>query len=254
MENSYNFPVELQPIYLSNGMQVKGRRAVVRTDTMNTLGIVSEGYKLVPHNTVVEAFREVGQKYNVEEIASVANNGAYLYYKMAFPKVEMEVRKNDIVRMTMIVRNSYNGKNSLQVILGAVRLVCLNGMVIGTRFMQFAYRHFGSADKIDFEQYRKAFQHHIKLFGTHSPQIVEMARLPVPANNKLFDIETVRMPKYLLNEAQEKFETENDHTVWGYYNSLTFAVTHKMRKQNPNSSTWLSMQAWKAAEQLLKHS
>ena len=96
------------------------------------------------HNAVVDAFREAGKKYVIEEKFTMTNQGADMYYQMPFPKVETEIAKGDPVRMMLTVRNSYSGHGSLQIVLQAMRLVCLNGMVVGAKFLQFNYRHMGS--------------------------------------------------------------------------------------------------------------
>lgn len=251
----YDFPVTLQPIFLSNGKPIEKRQAVVRTDTMDTLGIVSDDYGLVKHSSVIDSFREAGRKFKVEEKISLAKNGAYLFYQMQFPKVEAEVRKGDFIRMMMIAKNSYNGTNALQVIFGAFRLVCLNGMIIGTHFMQFSFRHVGSLGNIDnkfiMDQYKDTYSNYIKLFGEKTPQISAMARKPLHRVSHLYKPEVVKLPEYLLNEARFKYDHEKDKTVWGYYNSLTYAVTHKMRKENADRSIKYGVEAWKAAERVM---
>src|SRR5205814_8078706 len=94
---NYDFPVELQPIYLEGNREIKKQKAVVRTDTMDTLGIVSDGYGLIKHGQVIDSFREASLKFGVQEKISLTNNGARLFYQMTFPKVQLEVAKGDIV-------------------------------------------------------------------------------------------------------------------------------------------------------------
>lgn len=253
--NNYNFPVELQPIYLPNGAEIPKRKAVVRTDTNTSLGLVSDDYALVNHTTVVDGFREVGQRYGATEKITLAKDGAFLFYEMKFPKITMEAKKGDLVQMMMVAKNSYNGMNSLQIVFGAFRLVCLNGMVLGTKFMQFSYRHVGSVGGLTpeaiIEQYVNAYDGYVDLFNRKGEVINQMARQQVIAGDSAFDPKQVELPGYLLNEAKQSFDKEADHTVWGYYNSLTYAVTHKMRKPNPDLQLRYGMHAWKIAEQAM---
>lgn len=249
--NSYDFPVELQPIFLGNNQEIPKRKAVVRTDTMQTLGIVSNDYGLVKHAAVIDAFREAGQEYNIKEEINLVKDGAYLLYKMTFPKVQAEIRKGDLVQMQMIAKNSYNGMNSLTIVFGAFRLVCLNGMVLGRQFMQFSYRHIGNVGgmtSFDIDQYRNAYATYIKLFGERMPMITGMARQELRSTDGLFEKEYVSLPKYLLQEAKQSYETGKDNTVWGYYNALTFAITHRLKKPSPDLQVFYGMEAWKAAE------
>jgi len=254
-DTNYAFPVELQPIFLANGNEITNRKAVVRTDTMKSLGIVSNDYGLVKHESVIDSFREAGKEYGVQEKISLVKDGAYLLYQMTFPKVEMEVRKGDLIKMQMIAKNSYNGNNSLTVIFGAFRLVCSNGMILGEKFLQFSYRHIGSvgginnADTID--GYRQAYTNYIRLFGERMPQITAMARQEIRSDDGLFKKEHAYLPKYLLQEAKTSYETGQDRTVWGYYNALTFAISHKLRKPSPDLQVYYGIEAWKAAEKTI---
>jgi len=251
LDANYQFPVELQPIFLAGGKVIEKRKAVVRMDTMKPLGIVSDEYGLVKHGTVVDSLREAGKKYNVQEKISVTNYGANLFYQMTFPKVEMEVKKNDIIRMQMIARNSYNGMNSLRIVFGALRLVCLNGMVIAQKFMQFSYRHIGDVGGMTngmlIDQYQEAYEGYIKMFNERLPIIQQMSRTKIKGNG-LFERKQVHLPTYLLDEANASYQKAGDSSVWGYYNSLTYAISHKMKKESPASSVNYGMIAWKIAE------
>lgn len=250
-DTNYNFPVELQPIFLPNGQEIVNRKAVVRTDSMTSLGIVSNDYSLVKHGAVVDSFREASREYNVKEEIGLVKDEAFLYYKMTFPKVEAEIAKGDIVRMQMIARNSYNGMNALQIIFGALRLVCLNGMVLGTQFMQFQYRHIGDINRATIDDYKDAFVHYIHLFGQRMPVVTAMSRTPLLEPEKMFAKEVVALPEYLRKEAVLSFEANKDRSVWGYYNSLTYAITHKMRHESPGLAINYGMEAWKTAERLV---
>jgi len=254
---NYNFPVALQPIFLEGNKEITDRKAVVRTDTMQALGIVSNGYGLVRHNTVVDTFREAGKEFNVSEKIALGKNGGSLFYEMLFPKVEGEIQKNDIVRMRMIIKNSYNGLNSLQIIFGALRLVCLNGMVIGTKFLAFNYKHIGNVggmnneNTLNLSKIKDSFKQYIGLFNNSIPIMSIMAENQLIPNDSLFDKEQVKLPQYLLEEARSQFENGRDQTSWGYYNALTYAITHKARKPNPNLLINYGTEAWRMAERTI---
>lgn len=256
-QDNYNFPVELQPLYFGDNQEIKDRKAVIRTDTMQPLGVVSNGYGMVQHGAVVDAFREAGQKYNIKEKFALTNNGADLYYQMLFPKVEAQVAKGDIIQMMLTVRNSYSGHGSLQIVFQAMRLACLNGMVIGSKFLQFNYRHMGAvqgfADSNMIDQASASFKEHIKMFGEKTPVIAQMAKTEFLASDTYFKKDYVAMPEYLLEEAKNSFEKEKMQSVWGYYNSLTYAITHKQKKDdaNPKQIIRQGVAAWNASSALI---
>lgn len=260
MKNLYDFPVALKPIYLNENKgynQIPNKQAVVRTDTMDTLGIVSSEYGLVKHASVVDSFREAGKKYHVSEKISLTNNGAQLFYQMTFPKVQAEVQKGDFIQMMMIVKNSYNSMNSLQVVFGAFRLVCTNGMILGTKFVSFNYKHIGRVGGFNEDniaetlQLKDKFENYINVFGEQAPMLTAMTKKSVANYSGLFNPKEVNLPQYLLSEASQSFENEKDKSVWGYYNSLTYAISHKLKKNNPNQAIDYGQRAWKAAERII---
>lgn len=254
---NYNFPVELQPIYVGNDYRlVEGRKAVVRTDTSKTLGIVSNGYGLVKHEAVIDAFREAGKKFGVEEKIGLTNDGGNLFYEMLFPKVETEVKKGDIVRLRMIIKNSYNGLNSLNIMFGALRLVCLNGMVVGVKVFNFNFRHtkgFDFSEAIDAEYVKESIDGYVNSFSDSMDKVRLLTGKKVDADDTLFDKEEtkIRLPQYLLDEAKEEFNKAEDFTAWGYYNSLTYAITHKIKKPNPSIAMLYGTEAWKATQRVM---
>lgn len=245
--DNYNFPVELQPMFLSNGQEIANRKAVVRTDTMQTLGLVSNDYGLVKHSTVIDTFRK-NVKQDVTEKVNLTHDGAVLFYQMMFPKVESEIRKGDLVRMQMIVKNSYNGSNTLQIIFGAFRLVCSNGMILGTKFLSFNFKHIGEVGGINDEMVQNSFVEYVNSFSDKMETVKQMSRVPATITDDAFNPKKIEMPQYLLDEAKTSFQTEQDKTVWGYYNALTFAVSHKLKSENPGLAIYFGQNAWKAAE------
>ena len=58
-QSDYDFAIELHPISTEpGGFIVPNRLAVMRTDTMRPMGIVSKKYALLPHADVVHAMRD----------------------------------------------------------------------------------------------------------------------------------------------------------------------------------------------------
>lgn len=253
VKNDYNFPVELRPIYLEGGTEITNRRAVVRTDTMQPLGVVSPTYGLVRHASIIDAFRDAAAGNEFKEKVGLVNHGANLFYQMTFPKIQIEARKNDLLSMMLIIKNSYNGGSGLQVIFGAYRLVCENGLILGTSFMAFMYRHVGEVgglrDEKEIERYKQAYTNYIQLFKGRLPVINAMVQKTLKSPvEELFDAKQVRLPQYLLDDARSEYTRAGKNTVWDYYNSMTYAVTHKLRKENPARSVHFGTEAWRVAE------
>jgi len=57
IEHKYDFPVELVPIK-ANNIIIPKKVAVFRTDNNQSIGIVSNQYRLLKHKDIVDSFRE----------------------------------------------------------------------------------------------------------------------------------------------------------------------------------------------------
>lgn len=250
---SYSFPVELHPIKtqqtsLKNpGVEIPGKLAVVRTDTMTPLGIVSDKYAFMEHKVVVDGFRKALKGQEVKESISLQRNGAQLFMKYTFPRVQGEVQKGDIVGMQLLARNSYDGSSKLQLSLGAVRLVCENGMVMNKSFMEFSQKHIGQDSTLEIEEVSDKIGALVHKFEEVMPLMTQMSRKKMADDEKMFDPKKLKLPSYLMKIAEEEYNRAGDKTVWGFYNGLTYAITHKMRKESPGHAEHYGNIAWSLA-------
>lgn len=259
----YDFPVELVSIYTKEEenatspddfVQTPNRMAVQRQDNGVVLGVVSDKYKILPHAQVVDGFRAAFGGENIVETIRVTRGGARLQYEAILPSVTVEVRPGDHMQLRIIAVNSYDGTHVLQATFGAFRLICSNGAMTGKSFVNMQQRHVGAIGiKVDSlqtniailtENFRKqlpVFQH---MANTSSGIGVETFR------GEAFSEEAVALPEYLLAAAYDEFVRAKDDTKWGYYNALTFAITHKMRRESPEAQLRYGRVAWEAAQAL----
>lgn len=248
-QQQYDFPVELMPITAQGGISIPNKLAVVRTDTNRPLGLVSDKYAFLPHKEVVDGFRSAlkGQKF--QEKIYLQKDGAQLFAEYTLPGVEAEIEKGDMVGMKLLARNSYDGTAQLHMSLGSVRLVCKNGMTMTRNFIEFSHKHIGDDLHLDVGEVKDNIDKMITRFQSTIPHMQKMSRLKLTVvDESLFDPKNVKLPAYLLKEASEEFQKAGDKTVWGKYNALTFAITHKLRKEEaPTLQNHYSGLAWEIA-------
>ncbi len=250
--DGHDFPVELSKIATLPGSEVKGKRAVVRTDTGDVLGIVSDKYQIVKHSEVIGSFRKLLKGINYSEKIKMMNNGAHMFAQFKIDDTKIEVQKGDIVSLQFVVKNSYDGTNSLQIMLGAFRLVCSNGMTIGKTLVGYSKRHIGQEMGIDSDALANSLKDMTSQFKNALPAIQKMTKSNM--KGELIDhflTSAIKLPGYLLDEAMSEYKRAGDMTIWGYYNSLTYAITHKMRLENPKRSLRYGKIAWNAANSLI---
>lgn len=249
----YNFPVKLTPVITKPyGVAIPKKLAVMRADTREPLGIVSKRYGFMAHGDVVDSFRKALADTKHEERIQLAKNGAHLFATYKLPTHKVEVRKGDAVALQFTVKNSYDGSNALQIMLGAFRLVCSNGMVIGKNYFSYSQRHIGSEAGTKVEAISEKISLLVEQFKKTLPSLQHMSRHNVRhAAEDLFNPKAVNLPTYLLAEAKRAYEEKGDETAWGYYNALTATITHHMKKENPRLVLRFGRIAWGAAQSAL---
>src|ERR1700730_7918498 len=138
MPSAYDFPVELHAITTKpHDLAIPNRLAVVRMDTLRTIGVVSKRYALLPHANVVGTLRETFKGQEIEERIRVTHNGARMHIEITLSNVTLKIAGEEIA-MRLVVGNSYDGSHKVQIVFGAYRLVCSNGMIIGRKFLSLS--------------------------------------------------------------------------------------------------------------------
>ena len=157
------FPVETQKYIREDGTD-DGLRAIVNMNTKDTLGRISEGYKVVTHkevsDTIQNLFTDIGIKFtsNPKDIR-VGTKGARFFQTIYFPDLSFNPAKNLGIPSTALdigghnfldeevlvpfvkARNSYNKTERLGFGYGCARLRCTNGMALLVSETSLFYRH-----------------------------------------------------------------------------------------------------------------
>lgn len=252
--NEYDFPVRTEQLFAGK-IKINDRLAIIREDTNESLGIVSKQYGLLEHKEVVNSFRNILKGQNVEEKIELQKKGAQLFATYTFPSSNIEVTKGDIVSMRLIAKNSYDSSSSFQIMLGAYRLVCSNGMIIGSHFFKITQRHFTDSIKIDIPGLRENLTQLTSKFQNSLPVMQNMLETKMSqsiTNIVEREVKNKNLPKYLAERIEENYEKNADSSVWGYYNAMTYSITHEMKKDKPTARNYYLQRAWESAETLIK--
>lgn len=250
----YDFPIKISDIK-ADDILIPRRYAVIRTDTNEPLGIISDKYQLVHHKTVIDSFRQalVQTNTDLEEDIALSLNGAYLNAKYTFSKYKDEILKGDYVSMQIYLENSYDTTTSIKFVLGALRLACTNGLIVTERVMSFSQRHTTQqfivkdmADKI------------IELGSYFNKRVIPQMRkmsltyLKPEKSSEGYNkyIKNKTFPLWLIDEAKYKYR-EEDNTVWEFYNSFTYAIRLASSRLGVKSQTQFLKKAWNEAARLL---
>ncbi len=132
-----DFPVSLVPVFHRNGSdpeEIPSRRAVVRQDTGEAIAVVSNRYRLVPHQRILEVVEQALVPLDVGPVPRgiyVDRGGARMRALFKFPELAKPVRGNDTICPCLKIHNTYDGTSRIGVHIGAFRFVCTNLAVGG---------------------------------------------------------------------------------------------------------------------------
>jgi hypothetical protein len=231
---AYKFPVELQNLFTKDGKE-STRKAVVRLDTNQIIGDVSNKYKLVTHDHVFGKVQDYMSQFgHYEENYSVERDGARVVGSFLFKHIVGDVKVNDNVGMKVVASASYDGKSSIGLQVMGLRLKCLNGMAVGEKWTSAHYRH--SSTHITDTGELKVFnlpKHEDVIMNFHK----DLQRFAILSKIEADNKKMLEMHRFLIeaNIVPDRF-IENapqieEPTYWGIYNQATEYLTHTVKTQ-----------------------
>jgi hypothetical protein len=106
---------------------------------------VSAKYQLVPTKAIAQKFYDMGFKlddYKQVRVRDASRVGYQKHFvRLSHPTLLATQHKD--VKLQLLVTNSHDGSSSFSIRLGIFRLVCSNGLVVGSTFESVTLRHTG---------------------------------------------------------------------------------------------------------------
>ena len=171
----------------------------MREDTGDVLSCMTDEYKLVTNQEIMNVAVPVIKKHDgVIRESEILSDGKRASWKFNFPKITVSVGEDDNLNPEIIIRNSYDGFWELSILGGAFRLVCSNGMVVGTITSKKSNRH-----------------------SVYNPSLEKIEEMIV--STVVPDKFMEPFAQYLMGKKMETF--------WDLYNALTWINTHHMSRR-----------------------
>ena len=124
---------------------IDSHKAIVDTKTGKVFSIVSKDYRLIRHEEAIDVVEKAIRKHSDlgDYTTSTAfyNDGGRMCRTYRFPEISVNISPGDAVNLQLHLYNSYDKTWPFIVLLGAFRLVCANGLVIGKKFYSIRRRH-----------------------------------------------------------------------------------------------------------------
>tara|TARA_R100000789_G_C2994569_1_gene147064 strand:- start:86 stop:856 length:771 start_codon:yes stop_codon:yes gene_type:complete len=117
-------------------------KLIVRKDNHKILSCMTNDYKLVENQEIWDIANPIITKNGGKLKETIAfGEGARTVTKWHFPNHKVKVGKDDDMTPEIIIKNSYDGTVGVNILAGAFRLVCSNGMVIGVIATDYKNKH-----------------------------------------------------------------------------------------------------------------
>lgn len=250
--NDWNFEVEERPVIVEGIGPIEGQKALVRTDTNQFLGQHSEHYKVVSHDTIVnaqyDAIKEANISSDFDFQVRCLDGGKKLKIDVLFPDLVIEPQVGDLVNFRTSTFNSYDGTWAYQNQADGYRLACLNGMVSSALIAKVWAKH---TSKLNIESAAKMLSNSVDIF--HNQKEVwagyTKAKVKRDAVEDFFKKKVVSIPQKASEELFNKRQLNNllshfddyarnvGSNQWAVYNALTHWSTHTGEASVPEVTT-----------------
>jgi hypothetical protein len=215
-------------------------RAIINPDDLGQVySIMSNKYKIVQHKDVLELADNAISK-NPEfgtptKRISILSDGGKMEVKYTFPEVRVDITGHqDYINPQLVVRNSYDGGWKFGIMLGAFRVVCSNGLVIGKKIYMLKQLHYDNLklDRVSFELDNALHRFSIqsKIWEGWVDRVVKVEEFEEVVE-KLNPSQ--KEAQYIVEEiSKEENLVKGKLTLWLFYNIITAMITHMMRSEN----------------------
>ena len=164
---------------LPNGDIVPDKKAIIDIETNEYVSTVGTGYKLITNREVFTQFANVLQASSLDTTGMVVKpviTKARSYITLRFPKHNVEVREGDITELQIVAQNSYDGSLRFSLEIGGFRLLCSNGMGIGSYTNVYSNKHSSGYDS---DKMAKYLETAVKVFETAGKEWKAMTKVKV---------------------------------------------------------------------------
>jgi phage/plasmid-like protein (TIGR03299 family) len=129
-----NYEVRLTPLATADGLDVPQRKAVVRYDTQEVLGVVGNDYVPVQNREAFGFLDAVvaggGLRYHT---AGGLGRGERVWMLAKLPEQIRVKNSDDLVDQFLLLSNAHNGTAALRTFFTPIRVVCANTLAVAHR-------------------------------------------------------------------------------------------------------------------------
>ena len=238
-------PLHFESLTRDTGLGDVGQyKAIVNPETEKIISVVGSGYKLEHNDEVYPKFEDAIRLSSLNTTGmtrdvQTSHGEGRTVVSYTFPEHRVSIKEGDEMDLTLTVLNSYDTSWRFRSLMGAFRLLCANGMIVGDTLAEYSGKHTASLDTdraikdlgiaLDiYLQNADAWKEYPKIAVTTKQVDSVFANLAKGSKTML---------KMLDNTFNNIYKEEMGNTLWALYNTLTDWSTHAKVKNLDNQAS-----------------
>ena len=208
----------------------------------NIISVVGKGYNVIQNADIIPdyeraIYRSGLNTTGMERDIQQSHGGARTVVTYTFPAHRIEVKKDDPMDLKISVLNSYDGSWKFMSLVGALRLACLNGQVIGDFFSSFYGKH---TMNLDTDAAVDRLETSLDVYlqnAEYWKQYPKISVTDLQAQNVFLNLAgTSKVLNGVLEDIHVKYVDEMGGNLWALFNTLTDWSSHSKFKNIRNQA------------------
>ena len=208
----------------------------------NIISVVGKGYNVIQNADIIPDYERAiylsgldtrGMERDIQQ----SHGGARTVVTYTFPAHRIEVKKDDPMDLKISVLNSYDGSWKFMSLVGALRLACLNGQVIGDFFSSFYGKH---TMNLDTDAAVDRLETSLDVYlqnAEYWKQYPKISVTDLQAQNVFLNLAgTSKVLNGVLEDIHVKYVDEMGGNLWALFNTLTDWSSHSKFKNIRNQA------------------
>lgn len=242
-DTAHLYKVKSVPLFTAEGVPADAW-GNFREDTQAIIGVTSDRYGILQNDeferVIKTGLSSRGLNPTSQKI-SVVKWGSRVHFQYDFKDASFEVptkKVGDIICLRITAHNSFDGTSKSSISVGAVRLVCSNGMTCFDSELSLSAKHVSTIDPV---YCTDVIDEAVRHWGKLQSRFTLLAQTPITHHDGQGIINAFvnrgvyseRMSKHIIERWKNpSFEHDEERSIWNLYNAHTEVFTHGLSERN----------------------